>query len=44
MNIWVSSNDLAVTPGKNIYIGNCYVITDENYCLPANSHHMVNAR
>lgn len=44
MSVWVSSNDLAVTQGKNIYMGNYYEVADENYRLPTNSHHMVNAR
>lgn len=37
-------NNLAVTPGKNVCIGNYYEVADENYWLPANSHHTVNAR
>lgn len=44
MSAWVSSNDRAVTPGKNPYMWNYYEVADENYWLPANSLHMVNAR
>lgn len=37
MSIWVSSNDLAVTPGKILYRNNYYEVADENYWLSANS-------
>lgn len=43
MSVWVSSHDLAVTPGKIIYRSNYYEVADENYWLPANSHCVVYA-